>query len=425
MRHVKDYKRLGEIPGLTELKKELTKLVKKENKFALFYINIDDFAQINESLGYDVGDKVLIEIVNRIRKNMRLHDFLSRQKGDEFTLLITELDTFDYLGQIVERFMALFKSPVQVNGHVIEVSISIGVSLYPDHSDNPDDLLQYANIAMYFSKSTGKRTCTTFNQHMDSSLNVKQDLIKEIRNAINEKQFRIYYQPHVNSDTGGIIGAEALLRWHHPNKVMVLPNDYLQVAEETGLIVEIENWIISEVFQQIHLWKTMMNWDIPISINLSISHLRRIDFIAKLEKMMELYDIRPILVVFEIPENALYSLNKQIHVSISKLVELGFSICIDNFSVAPSALKYIKENTVNQIKINRNIINGIFSNHKDEAIINSMMTLSNELGISLIAKGVEHEDQINYLAEIGCHVIQGYYYSKPLDIGDFENYVKK
>ncbi len=424
MRHIKDFKRLGEIPGLSELKKALDELSKKDTKFAVLYINIDDFTQINESLGYEVGDLVLIEIANRLRKNMRLHDFLSRQKGDEFTLLLTDLDSYAYLDQIVQRVMTLFKSPIQVGGHVIEVSISIGVSLYPEHSNKTDELLQFANIAMYFSKSTGKRTSTTFNSHMDDSINIKQDLIKEIKTAISEKQFRIYYQPHVNSKTNDIIGAEALLRWHHPNKVMVLPTDYLMVAEETGLIVEIENWIISEVFQQIHLWKTMMDWDIPISINLSINHLKRIDFIARLEKMIELYDIRPILVVFEIPENALYSLNKQIQVSINKLVELGFNICIDNFSVAPTALRYIKDHSVNQIKINRDIINGIFSNQKDEAIINSMMTLSTELGISLIAKGVEHEDQINYLSEIGCNIIQGYYYSKPLDISDFENYVK-
>ena len=260
---------------------------------------------------------------------------------------------------------------------------------------------------------------------MNDSVEVKKMLLQEIKTAIDEKQFRIYYQPHINSKNNDIVGAEALLRWHHPKQVMVLPSDYLQVAEESGLMGKIEDWIISEIFQQMHIWKRIKKWHIPISINLSVSHLNQSDFIFNLEKAMELYDIYPSMVIFEIPEQAIIDYHPQISLSIEQLVTLGFGLCIDNFRAESASLKYIKKHPVKQIKLIRDFVNGIYSNRKDEAIINTIASLTEELDIDIIAKGVEHLDQIEFLKSIGCYVIQGYYYSKPLDISDFENYMQQ
>lgn len=428
MKKVKNYRHLSDIPSMDSLYNKMNEIIKdaavERSKFAVLCVDLDDFTLINNSLGNKIGDQVLIEIANRLRKTMRYYDFLVRQGNDEFILLLTHLDTYDYLDQIVTRLQESFRSPISIEGKSIAVTISIGISLYPEHSKTPKKLTQFANIAMYFSKSTGKRACTTFNHNMNDDIDVKQKLIKELRTAIEEKQFRIYYQPHINSSNNKIIGAEALLRWQHPNRIVVLPRDYLIIAEETGLIVEIEKWIISEVFQQMHVWETQINFRIPISVNLSIQYLQKIDFINQIESMMDLYSIVPSFVTFEISEYTLVSLDKQVRISLDHLIELGFGLCIDNFNVEYASLEYIRAHPVNQLKIDKTFIDGIYNNMKDEAVIKSLVSLSQELDINIIAKGVEHENQVSFLSAINCHMIQGYYYSKPLDVADFEAYIK-
>ena len=428
MKKVESYRHLSDIPSMYSLYNKMNETIRdaseQRSKFAVLCVDLDDFTLINNSLGDETGDKVLVEIANRLKQTMRYYDFLVRQDNDEFIMLLTHLETYDYLDQIVTRIQDSFRSPISIDGKSIAVTISIGISLYPEHSKKPEELTQFANIAMYFSKSTGKRACTTFNHNMNDDIDVKQKLVKELKTAIEEKQFRIYYQPHIDSRNNMIIGAEALLRWQHPNHVVVLPRDYLIIAEETGLIVEIEKWIISEVFQQMHVWETQINFRIPISVNLSIQHLQKIDFINQIESMMDLYSIFPSLVTFEISENTLVSLDKQVKISLDHLIELGFGLCIDNFNVEYASLEYIRTHHVNQLKIDKTFIDGIYNNKKDEAVIKSLVSLSQELDMDIIAKGVEHENQVSFLSAINCHMIQGYYYSKPLDVADFEAFIK-
>jgi len=428
MKRIGSYRTLTDIPNMNSLYNRMNEIIgessESHSKFAVFCADIDDFSLIHDTLGNEIGDKVLVEIANRLKKTLRYYDFLARQENDEFIMLITHLETYDYLDQLVTRIQDSFRSPISIDGKSIAITISVGISLYPEHSEKAKELTQFANIAMYFSKSTGKQACTTFNHNMNDDIDIKQKLVKELKTAIDEKQFRIYYQPHIDSRNNHIIGAEALLRWQHPNHVVVLPRDYLIIAEETGLIVEIEKWIISEVFQQMHVWETQIDSRIPISVNLSIQHLQRLDFITQLESIMDIYSIFPSLVTFEISENTLVSLDNQVKISLDHLTELGFGLCIDNFNVEYSSLQYIRSHPVNQIKIDRNFINGIYNDKKDEAVIKSVVSLSQELEIDVIAKGVEHDNQISFLSAINCHMIQGYYYSKPLDAADFENYVK-
>jgi len=386
---------------------------------ALFIIDIDNFRKILAHLDEETCDIIIKKALERIQSNSRSIDHVIHLGQDQFAMLMTFLEEHADLGVIAERIINMFSKPFIIDERLVDLSVSIGISQYPLHHEDSMTLFQYAKIALYFAKSIGTSSAVIFSQTMNDNVEEKSHLIDELKKAINEKEFRIHYQAHVDSKANAIVGAEALLRWQHPNKVMYLPKDYLIVAQESGLMPSIENWIISEVFQQIHIWRRMRQIKIPVSINLSQNHLREKVFLTHLEKLLAMYDINPSQVIFEIPEHAL--LDPESQNSINALNELGFGLCVDDFKA--NALKYIHDNPIKQIKLDKSFIDGIFNNNKDETIISVITTLSKEIGIQIIAKGVENQDQIDFLKQMGCYVIQGYFYSKPLDIGDFEDYI--
>lgn len=398
-------------------------LIQKMNSlsqaYALFIIDADNFRQIINKYSKTVCDLIIEKSIHRLQKNCRSHDFVFHLGQDQFALLITDLENDNYLSHIAERLINVFSRPFIIQEDVIDISISIGITIYPEHHNDSLTLLQYGKIALYFAKSMGQNSVVIFSQTMNDNAEEKSHLIEELKKAIENKEFRVHYQVHVDAEADAIVGAEALLRWQHPKKIIYLPKDYLEVAIESGLMTAIENWIISEVFQQIHIWRRMKQIKIPVSINLSQNHLRNRVFLIHLEKLLAMYDINPSQVIFEIPEHAL--LDKQSLGSLISLNELGFGLCIDDFRA--EALKHIQAYPVKQIKLDKSFIDGLLTNDKDETIISVITGLSKELGIQIIAKGVESQEQIDALKQIGCYVIQGYFYSKPLDISDFEEYI--
>lgn len=419
------FKHLNDMPTLSYCKDYISKLgIESDNvQLSCLNLSIDNYEHITKDTSQEEYKNLLLLIVNKIKMSLRSDDVICMLNDDEFSIILSGNDKKS-TDKIVNRIMGIFRSPFYINTKPIFIESSFGISLYPDHSRDINALLQYASIAMYFSKSTGKNAYTYFNQSMTESIMMKEHLIDELKTAIKENQFRVFYQPIIDIKTNQVHSAEALIRWQHPNQVVVLPHDYLMVAKESGLIVSLEKWILQEVFQQVHLWDQQCNFRLSLSINISSSFLSSHELKDYIDKTLALYDVNPSLITFEVSEDVILDQSPLLIEHLKFLVSKGFQICVDNFNANFSGIQHLNNSMISQLKIAKHFIDGIQLDGKDEAIIQTLTSLSNLLNIDVIALGVESSNQINYLSNITCDLIQGYYFSPPLENSDLYEYVQ-
>lgn len=410
------------------LEDELAIAKKYQRVGAVLFIDLDRFKNINDSLGHSIGDALLVEVAQRLQTILNNSATAIRLGGDEFIILIAAQDesTNDLINHakiIAENVVVQIGLPYLIAEHDLYISPSIGITLYPDNNDSIDLILKRADTAMYHAKDAGRNTYRFYQQPMQEQVDVRLMLEKNLRKAIEKNEFSVHYQPQ-SSFTGEIIGAEALIRWHHAEQGMISPTIFIPVAEEMGLILEIGNWVIETVCQQINEWDAQ-NLVVPhIAVNISPKQFRQADFASLVIKTIEHYHIKPERILLEITEGVfLKNLDEAIN-KMNALREYGFSFSIDDFGTGYSSLSYLKRLPFDQLKIDQSFTNGL-SDVKSAAIVQAIIVMADGLGLNLIAEGIETNRQLNCLFDQGCHFFQGYYFSKALSATEFLAYFKK
>lgn len=427
--HQANHDMLTSLPNRTLFKDRLLQSIKRASRnnenFAMFYLDLDQFKIINDSLGHHIGDEVLIITANRLRNTLRDEDTLARLGGDEFTVILKNITTLDDIILVAQKIIDAMKEPIEIENHTLYISSSIGISLYPKDATNEHDLIKYADTAMYKAKDLGRDNFQFYSSKMTELAYKRIEMASALRVAIKEKQFLIYFQPQFNSLDGAIVGMEALVRWQHPKHGFLVPNQFIPIAKETGLILEIDQIVMSVAMKQFKKWHDDgLNPGI-LALNLTMKQLDKDDFVQNLVNTMETLSFKSNWLELEVTEGEVMNNAKASIEKLNQISSIGVELAIDDFGTGYSSLAYLKKLPLERLKIDHSFIREVPKNEEDSAIIKAIIALGKSLNLQLTAEGVETKAQKEFLALNGCFTIQGYYYAKPMCIDDVTKLLKK
>jgi len=429
LRHQAHHDTLTDLPNRTLFKDRLSQTIvsaKRNNeKFALLFIDLDQFKKINDSLGHHIGDEVLIEAAKRLSKTIREEDTLARLGGDEFTIIIKDVKNIQSASTVAQKIVNIMKDPLSISIHTLYISSSIGISIYPDDATNEDDLIKYADAAMYKAKDEGRDNYQFYSADMTVFAFERVVMESSLRVAIKEEQFVVYFQPQFEAKTGNIIGMEALVRWNHPALGLVPPAKFIPIAEESGLIIPIDRIVMKKAMAQYALWyKEGLNPGV-LALNLAMKQLNEKDFISQLLSSMNAMKFNPTWLELEVTEGQVMDNPEASIEKLKQISEMGIEIAIDDFGTGYSSLSYLKKLPLDKLKIDQSFIRDIPEDEDDMAITKAIIALGKSLNLKLIAEGVETKAQKDFLIESGCDMIQGYYYSRPLPVNEITELLVK
>ncbi|EKQ57651.1 MULTISPECIES: bifunctional diguanylate cyclase/phosphodiesterase [unclassified Clostridium] len=404
---------------LMDFKTTLEKTKQLNQKGAIVLIDLDNFKSINDTLGHDYGDlmlKVFSQLINVCAKN---HGSLYRVGGDEFIILLDEFDSVDNLKELCNSIINYCKKPFELSDKQVYMTTSIGVSTFPQDSTDMNDLLKFADLAMYKSKAVGKNTYTFFELDL-IKLYVRRIIIEnELKESIKNNELSIVYQPQIDAAENRIVAFEALLRWNNKKLGFVSPAEFIPIAEKTGIIIDIGDWVIEEVCKKIREFKEKKYKFNNVAINVSPIQVKETDFKDKLIKVCEKNEIPLNLLEIEITESTLIDLNEEKIADLYDLIKRDINISIDDFGTGYSSLSYLTVLPINTLKIDKSFVDNI-EDEKNRAVIECILSLSKRLRYKVIAEGVEVKEQLKILMNLGCNIIQGYYFSKPVGEDELE-----
>jgi diguanylate cyclase (GGDEF)-like protein/PAS domain S-box-containing protein len=426
--HQAHHDTLTDLPNRTLFKDRLSQAVisakRNEKAFALLFIDLDQFKKINDSLGHHIGDEVLVEASKRLKANIREEDTLARLGGDEFTIILKDIKNIQDVSTISQKIVQAIKEPIEVHGHTLYISSSVGISLYPQDSLNPHDLIKYADTAMYKAKDEGRDNFQFYSSDMTALAFERVVMESSLRMAIKEEQFVVYFQPQYNAISNTIVGMEALVRWQHPTLGLVPPGKFIPIAEESGLIVEIDQIVMRKAMQQFSLWhKEGLNPG-TLSLNLAMKQLNEKYFIQMLLDMMHDLEFQPKWLELEVTEGQVMNNPDASIEKLRTISDLGIELAIDDFGTGYSSLAYLKKLPLNKLKIDRSFIIDLPQDEEDSAITKAIIALGKSLNLTLIAEGVETKEQKDFLVQNGCENIQGYLYSPPVSQEIMTNFLR-
>lgn len=409
---------------LDRLHKMIEVAERKHHKIAILFIDLDDFKFINDSLGHHIGDKYLIEIANKIKLKLRSSDTIARLGGDEFVILLDDIHNENDIIKIIHEGINLENETLILENKTIFPQMSIGIALFPHDGLDAQTLLKNADAAMYKAKRDQKHAYSFYDSSLTKLAYDRMNFAKELRDAIEKNEFVLNYQPQINAKTETLIGLEALIRWQHPTKGFLAPSQFLPIVEELGLIIELNEWVIKNAFLQSVKWhKSGKNYG-QLSINMSIKHLESPHCYDVIKKLLEQTHCSVKSIILEITEGHFMQKPKEVIERLTKLCDLGFKIVVDDFGTGYSSLSYLSKLPISGLKIDKSFIDNIPHKNDDVAITKTIIELAKNLKLELIAEGVENEEQKNFLLYHGCNNIQGYLYSKPLSVGDVEDFME-
>ena len=406
---------------LQKLEHEIRSCDRSNQSLALMYLDLDRFKDVNDSLGHDMGDLLLIEIANRLKKVVREIDTVSRLSGDEFTIILGNIDDQLSVQPICQELLDTLAQPFQLDNEKVFLTASIGVTFYPQDSKDIENLQRNADQAMYAAKTEGSNRFNFFTPELQQRALRKRKMIGDLRKAIDNQQFKIYYQPIVDLSQDKLIKAEALLRWHHPESGMVSPAVFIPIAEETGLISEIGSWVFYNAIEKAGQWRERFNPDFQISIN--TSSRQWIDEAAAMNQWFAHLDelgISGQAISVEITEGLLVDARDKITNRLLDFRDAEIQIAIDDFGTGYTSLSYLKQFDIDYLKIDQSFVRNLDHEQNDLALCEAIIVMAKKLGIKVIAEGVETENQDRLLKEFGCDFGQGYLYSRPVPAPDFE-----
>ena len=384
----------------------------KDSKIAVLFIDLDNFKNVNDTLGHPIGDVLLKKVAKKILCELDSDESMARLGGDEFIILMDNIKSIEAVVEKANDLTHLLCESVFVDKNELSVSASIGVSIYPDDGKDIDTLIKNSDLAMYQAKAKGKNSFEFYKQEMSKDIIERLSIEQELRKAIDNDEFELYYQPQVDMDNKKLTGAEALIRWNHPKKGLVSPAKFIPVAEESGLIVEIGEWVVKKACKELREFKDK-GLELPhLSINLSVRQIEKSDITAIVNKHLKLNNLPPQSLELEITESII--MTKKTNSTINKLKDLGVLLSIDDFGTGYSSLSYLKNLPIYKLKIDKSFVQDLQTDDNDKAITKAIIALSKTMGLKVIAEGVEEKEQEEFLKEQGCFEAQGYLYSKPV-----------
>jgi diguanylate cyclase (GGDEF)-like protein len=387
---------------------------------ALMILDLDHFKDVNDTLGHHVGDQLLQKVANILRENSRAVDTVVRLGGDEFAIILDDLDRIDGAVAQANRILQSLSETHSICGHDLHPGASIGITSYPQDGREPDVLLKNADLALYRAKSEGRGNIQLYRHELHLRVIERNAIERDLRTALNEGQFVLFYQPKMDLASGKIAGAEALVRWMHPDRGMVPPDVFISVAEKNGLICDLTDWVMEEACRQVRAWMDAGVEPVSVAVNVSALDLRRPDFTDRVAATLVSAGISPKYLEIEVTESTMMHDVDQVIGTLRRLRALGVSISIDDFGTGYSSLSYLKKFPVQRLKIDRSFVIDMTDNVNSHAIPQLIIDLARNLGVSVLAEGVETEEQRDILSSMGCHEAQGYLYSAPVPIEKFE-----
>ena len=432
IKHLAYFDSLTKLPNrnafIDKLKQELAWAKRNDEKIAVLYVDLDDFKMVNDSFGHDIGDFLLKEVAERLQKNSRAFDTVARLAGDEFAIIIPHLNSYKDTSKIGQRIISEISCPVNFSKKIIEelaqpftiknntltISSSIGVAVYPENGSTANEVLNNADMAMYAAKNEGKNRFKYCTEEMTQKMHNLVEIELNIRQALVNREFVLHFQPQVDLATKKIIGLEALIRWNHPLRGIILPGNFIPIAEDRGIIQEISKWVIHEVFEQLKLWRRADCRMVPVMVNLSARDF----FQQKIENyiinaMKENKEFKGFFGV-EVTETAIMNDRENAIATLNKLQDFGVKVALDDFGTGYSSLNYLQFLPIDMVKIDRSFIKNITKNPKNAAITGAIITMSHALNLKVLAEGIETHEQLDFISNIQCDQAQGHLFYNAL-----------
>jgi diguanylate cyclase (GGDEF)-like protein/PAS domain S-box-containing protein len=405
------------------IKQQISAAHRDKQNFAVMFLDLDRFKYVNDSMGHAVGDQLLQLVSSRLLEKVREGDTVSRIGGDEFVILLRDTDA-DGAAHVAQGLLDSLSLPCDLNGIRFPVHATIGISLFPDNGSDIGTLLKQADVAMYRAKEEGRNNFRFFTDEMNTRINRIFSMEKDLRLALERNEFSLHFQPQMDITSGKICGAEALIRWDNPEKGRISPAEFIPIAEETGQIIAIGEWVLRTTCEKIAEWRQQGIQPFPVAINLSLRQLLQPDFAQQVAAMLERYGLLPNELELEFTESILLSEASIALDFMTNMRNLGVRLSIDDFGTGYSSLSYLKKMPVHKLKIDQSFIRDINADQNDEAIVRSIIALGHHFNLSVIAEGIETREQLDFLQTLGCDEMQGYFYARPLPEAEFLSFVR-
>jgi len=396
-----------------------------EKKVSVMFLDLDMFKPVNDMFGHATGDKLLRVVAERLEKCARNIDTVARLGGDEFAIVFTSIDDETCVTKIAQRILESIKKPVHIDGISHLIGTSIGISFFPHDSEFPDELIRMADVALYQAKDDGRNIYRLYDPNMDAAAKKEKQTEMDLEKALRNDEFVLHYQPQVDTIDNSVIGVEALIRWNHPEKGMIPPFSFIQIAENCGKIIPMGNWILETACVQAKKWQDQGLQKFRMCVNISARQFQSQDFITNVKKALAVSELDPRWLELEITEGMVIDETETVVHKLELLSSLGVTLAIDDFGTGYSSLAYLKRFSVHQLKIDQSFIRDIAEDHDDAAITDAVIRLGHSLGLSVVAEGVETEEHVEILRQKGCDVLQGYYFSKPIAADQFVEWLNQ
>jgi diguanylate cyclase (GGDEF)-like protein/PAS domain S-box-containing protein len=423
MSHLAQHDGLTDLPNRLLLNDRLTQAIalchRNQHKLAVLFLDLDRFKHINDTLGHDFGDRVLRDAAQKLLHCVRGSDTVSRQGGDEFVVVLSEIAHSQDADVCAAKILSALSVPVNIERHDLYITASIGIATYPEDGQDADTLLKNADLAMYHAKANGSNNFQFFEPGMNARAAERQALESGLRHAVERKQFVLHYQPKIDLTSGAIVGVEALVRWSHPERGLMLPGQFMAVAEESGLIVPIGRWVMAECCQRARLWRDAGLPPIRMAVNISAVELRTKGFVAGVRAMLMQHRLEPADLELELTETFLLQNAESTAAVLEALKDVGVRLALDDFGTGYASLSHLRRFPIDTLKIDRSFVRDITMDSADASIVRAVIGMGKNLDMRVVAEGVETAEQLDFLRQQGCPEGQGYYFSEPLIAAEF------
>ncbi|WP_051516984.1 bifunctional diguanylate cyclase/phosphodiesterase [Herbaspirillum sp. RV1423] len=396
---------------------------REQRGLAVLLLDLDDFKSVNDTLGHSAGDELLIEIARRIRLIVRSGDFLCRLGGDEFVVIANRLERDEQASLLADRLISVLQDPIVLNSLELVITASVGIAVLGESTESASDLLKHADVAMYRAKQDGRNQYRFYSERLHAAVQHLTDLKRELHRALPNNEFVVYYQPQFSAVDESLCGMEALVRWRHPRMGLLTPGDFISVAEDTGLIVEIGNWVLQESCRQLSDWRgrfPLLKNTLTIAVNLSAVQLADKKLVDHVESALSQYQLPPQCLELEITESALIDDQRGAVTTLAELASRDVTLSLDDFGTGYSSMHHLKLFQIDVLKIDREFVSVVGSNTENDRLLVAMIRFAQALNLKIVAEGVESREQADFCRHHGCTVLQGYYYSKPLPPDELE-----
>ncbi|MGD8572924.1 MAG: EAL domain-containing protein, partial [Gammaproteobacteria bacterium] len=426
--YLAQYDPLTDLPNRSLFRERLAQALqlasRRQELAAVIFLDLDHFKDINDTLGHDAGDELLVSVAERLKKCVRAEDTVARLGGDEFTIILGRIKHKEEAATVAQKIIDVMSQPIPLENNDVIVTTSLGIATYPTCGTNPEALIKNADTALYSAKAQGRSNYQFYEAQMNIAVSERMMMINDLRHAVQRQEFILYYQPKLSAAHHTVIGMEALLRWNHPQSGIIMPAQFIPLLEETGLIIPIGKWVLHTACEKNQAWIQAGLPPVPISVNISARQFNQRHLVSTVADVLEETGLAPHYLELEITESALLENANSACDTLQELHNLGVQLAIDDFGIGYSSLHYLKQFPINTLKMDRTFIKGIVADADAAAIVDAIIGLGHSLRLKVVAEGVETENQLSYLQSYGCDEVQGFYFSCPIPSDDCEKWLR-